>query len=258
MANFGSTYDSGDPSARYDPSATNPEGTNGVYHDAQGRAYTLMPDGTRRYLASYQQAQQAAGNEGFFTNQEFNPATGQYERKIDWNNILGLAAGAEPFAAAGIAAAGAGGGVAGSAPTMGGGETLAANLGSGSALVGAPASLTTPLTVGGAGVGAGSVAPSAGVGGATSGAATAGSAAGLGGIGKALKDLGIPLGIAAAGKAMTGGFGGGDGGGSSDLPPELQQLLQLSMDRMRSQGPLFDAVNRQALAGLPTYAKGGQ
>jgi hypothetical protein len=84
-----------------------------------------------------------------------------------------------------------------------------------------------------------------------------GGAGTLASIGNALKSVGVPLGVAAAGKAFAGGGGGGAVGAGS-VPPEMQELLKMSMDRMRSQQPLFEAVSRQALAGLPTYAKGGQ
>lgn len=82
-----------------------------------------------------------------------------------------------------------------------------------------------------------------------------GGGGGLSAIGAALKKLGIPLGVAAAGRAMSAQGGGALGAGG--LPPEMQELLRLSMDRMRSQQPLFEAVTTQALAGLPTYAKQG-
>lgn len=81
-----------------------------------------------------------------------------------------------------------------------------------------------------------------------------GTAGPLSRVGDALKRLGVPLGLAAAGRAF-----GPDAPalGAGALPPELQELLKLSMDRMRSQEPLFQAVTRQALAGLPDYAKKG-
>lgn len=57
--------------------------------------------------------------------------------------------------------------------------------------------------------------------------------------------------------ANPGGPGGG--GPTTGTPPELSALLADAMKRMQSQQPLFDSVNRQAQAGLPTYAqKGGQ
>ena len=45
-------------------------------------------------------------------------------------------------------------------------------------------------------------------------------------------------------------------GGDSLYPPELTELLQLAMERMRAQGPLFSAVTEQAYRGLPAYARG--
>lgn len=80
-----------------------------------------------------------------------------------------------------------------------------------------------------------------------------------GGIGAVLKKIwpalaaaGIPLAARAAGA-----FGGGPSTSPANLPPELGQLLGEAMSRVASQRPLFEATNRQALAGLPTYAKRG-
>lgn len=59
---------------------------------------------------------------------------------------------------------------------------------------------------------------------------------------------GAPLLAALAGVA---GAGGG-GGTNTTMPPELQQLLQMSLQRMTAQDPLFKSINAQAMAGLPT------
>lgn len=40
------------------------------------------------------------------------------------------------------------------------------------------------------------------------------------------------------------------------MPPELQQLLTEATRRTMNQGPLSDAITKQALAGLPNYARG--
>ena len=74
---------------------------------------------------------------------------------------------------------------------------------------------------------------------------------------KRIAQLGIPLGTMLGTRAATNG--GNDGnGGPSTISPELQQLLAMSMKRMASQEPLFDAVNKQAFEGLPTYVKEGR
>lgn len=44
---------------------------------------------------------------------------------------------------------------------------------------------------------------------------------------------------------------------TSQVPPELSQLLQQQTARSTYQNPLFEAASQQALAGLPTYAKQG-
>lgn len=143
----------------------------------------------------------------------------------------------------GAAAADAG---ASAIPAMEGGGTLAANLGSASAL---------PAAFGGAASAAPAVAgalnyipPGA--------AAMEGAAGGSGLLGSLLKMA--PVGAGLVGKLASGGFGGGNSGPAGQMSPELQQMLQLSLQRMNSQQPLFDAVNKQALAGLPTYAQGGK
>src|SRR5690348_1163176 len=45
------------------------------------------------------------------------------------------------------------------------------------------------------------------------------------------------------------------GGGNSNVPPELQQLLGQQVARNQYQNPLFQAVTNQAFQGLPTYAR---
>ena len=67
---------------------------------------------------------------------------------------------------------------------------------------------------------------------------------------------GMPLsrlaGLIPAIAGAAGGFGGSGGGTNTQIPPELQQLLQMSMQRMTAQDPLFKSINAQAMAGLPT------
>jgi len=47
------------------------------------------------------------------------------------------------------------------------------------------------------------------------------------------------------------------GGGNSNVPPQLLQLLQQQVDRNQYQNPLYQAVTNQAFQGLPTYARDG-
>lgn len=65
---------------------------------------------------------------------------------------------------------------------------------------------------------------------------------------------------AAGGSAALGRMLGGNtnpGSAAANLPPEFQQLLALAMRRMADQEPLFQAVNAQAMGGLPTaYQRG--
>lgn len=72
-----------------------------------------------------------------------------------------------------------------------------------------------------------------------------------------LAQAGIPIAALAGGRALS-GAGRDANSGAPAIPEELQQLLALSMKRVAAQQPLADAINKQALGGLPTYAKGGQ
>jgi hypothetical protein len=66
---------------------------------------------------------------------------------------------------------------------------------------------------------------------------------------------------AAAQNYNSGGAGGSGGGtisaasGSGAIPPELSQILNLMMERMRFQENLFRSVTNQAYQGLPKYAQ---
>ena len=50
----------------------------------------------------------------------------------------------------------------------------------------------------------------------------------------------------------AGALGGNGSGSNTTMPPELRQLLQMSLQRMTAQDPLFKSINAQAMAGLPT------
>ena len=131
----------------------------------------------------------------------------------------------------------------------------------GAAVVGAP--IAGYAAMGGfAGAGGASGASAAGGAGSYIGKAIKGTeaavqgAAGASGIGSILRQLaeaGIPIGTLLATRAM----GGGGPSEPAPMSPELQEALSLALQRLKDQQPLQDAVNRQALAGLPAYAKGG-
>lgn len=67
---------------------------------------------------------------------------------------------------------------------------------------------------------------------------------------------GLPMGLKALAAvpaiARQLGGGNGSGNGNASMPPELQQLLAMAMQRMSQQEPLFQSINAQAMAGLPT------
>jgi hypothetical protein len=73
---------------------------------------------------------------------------------------------------------------------------------------------------------------------------------------KKIAAVGIPVGALVAGRAVSNNNDVGNG--SSAVPPELSALLAQSMKRVADQDPLAEALNRQALGGLPDYAKGGR
>jgi hypothetical protein len=159
------------------------------------------------------------------------------------------------FGGGGGAAAGAG--ASGAAGGVGIGETGAVTGLAGSGFGGAAGAATLPSVA---------TAPFAGAlpGGAASGsvpAATAG-ATGVGGILKAIAshpDLLKALAAGGVGLAAraTAPQQPDLGSNSAVYPQELKDLLAMAISRMKDQQPLADAVNRQSLAGLPSYAKGG-
>lgn len=72
-----------------------------------------------------------------------------------------------------------------------------------------------------------------------------------GGVGVPLNKIAKLLPVAAALKNGVPGSGSPDGSNGS-MSPELQQLLAQALKRMSSQDGLFAAINKQAMAGLPT------
>jgi hypothetical protein len=108
--------------------------------------------------------------------------------------------------------------------------------------------------IGGAATGSGFFAPSAApaAGGLSEAVipTTAGASAG-GGLPSWLGPV-LAAGTGLAGRAMTGGGGGNN---QIPIPPELQQLLTEATRRTMNQAPLSDAINQQALASLPNYAR---
>jgi hypothetical protein len=74
---------------------------------------------------------------------------------------------------------------------------------------------------------------------------TPGGGGGGGGLPLALKKLAAGVIPAVVGRTIG-------GGGSNELSPELQQLLAMAIQRMTQQQPLFNSINAQAMAGLPT------
>lgn len=248
-----------------------------------------LSDAQRREIARHLMNQ-----EGVVLNDQFHiDEAGNVDQKGTLKRNLGIAAGIAAGVAGGgyglglwgggAAASGAGGAgsVAGMSPALSPATALSANLGTASALpsMAAPGLATLPmggalpnlqmpvgttlpggletLPAGGTLPNIGRVAGQKLPTGAARNPLTAALSAGA----KKLRDnwkKGIPIAALAAGRALSPGGNSGAPNGANNLPPELQQMLALSVQRMRDQEPLFQAINRQALAGLPTYAKGGQ
>lgn len=154
------------------------------------------------------------------------------------------------------------------AAIAGGAALLAPSIFAGGAASGAAA--TAPTFSGAAGtlpatgfVGYGSTVPAAASPGIFGGGAGAGAAGAAGGgvAAKSALDRIISAakpavaGAAAVG-ALTQGNGGG-GGTSGQLPPELQQYLDLQRQRTEGQNPLFQAVTQLAYDRMPTNATRG-
>lgn len=202
----------------------------------------------------------------------FDPYTGQF-RESSWQEQ-------HPALSAGLITAGiAGAGLGGAALTGGIGASGAAG-GLGGVEAGA-ASGIAPETVGIGTTGIGAGGSVLGAGGAAANSAfdadgnfvgnsafpqdTSGGIFGPGSVLSKILKAAIPASALIAGKALSPApftpqmAGTGGTGTSAAGSPELQQLLQEAVRRASSQGPLFDATTRQALAGLPTYAqsKGG-
>lgn len=171
--------------------------------------------------------------------------TGAFDKWQTWLQ-LGLGAGLGGTAAAGLLGGGAG--------AAGGGGTLAAE--NVAPFAGLPGGISA--TEGGAGLAGtagGASALPAHLGGTGPGVPSGGGGAGAGGILDTILKY-APVGAGLVQHFASGNGPGGDAGQAGQVPPELSELLKTSMDRMRAQEPLFQAVTKQALAGLPTYAQG--
>lgn len=198
-----------------------------------------------------------------------------WDRNADWLVPLIFGGAIGVGAIAGAAGSAGGAGAAGAAGGVGIGETGAVVGLGGSGLAGSAGGIgaTTvgangawiPAAASGAGPAA-NAASAAGNTGTIEGPGIEGvegwdqlgkSAAGGLSMGKVFEYLakaGIPIAAMSAGRALS---GPGSASGQTEIPDELKQLLAMSMKRMADQQPLADAINRQALGGLPTYAKQG-
>ena len=188
---------------------------------------------------------------------KINPTSGKVkrdsflERNAEWA-IPGLLGGAALGGGALFGGVGAAGGAGGSAATSAGISPSLIAMTEGGAKAISPSLIAA--TEGGA----------AGLSPAIANMIGTAGAGGAGGIGSFFKGLGgsdligpaVTAALPLLGRAFSGGPASGPttGGG---FPPELNELLQDAMRRMRAQEPLFNAVSQQAHAGLPDYVKRG-
>lgn len=101
----------------YDPSAHPKNPNNAVQTDGEGKTFVIDPWGKKVYNTSVER-QKSEGGSGLFSNSEFNPDTGNYDRKINWGNIIGVGTAG---VIGGSALAGAMGAGAAAAPAAAGG-----------------------------------------------------------------------------------------------------------------------------------------
>jgi hypothetical protein len=250
-----------------------PEGTSNwisdPYFDEQGRPYVIYKmdgpgykAGDRRYispaevhpsnawgqdprlLAWAQQMQASKPGQSFLRNRpHWDSDEGEWDRGINWTNILSAAVGggigAGALNAAGIIGGAGGGGAAGS------GGPLASSSVPVSASMHGPATAAMGSAGASAGVPLGAVAPAA---------AGAGAAAGGSALKKVLDALSAaaPVALPLAAGALTPGGGGGNSGTG-----DLNRIAQITEARMRRADPLHQAAVQLAFAGMPTYGKQG-
>jgi hypothetical protein len=170
---------------------------------------------------------------GPFTNRStWDSEKGTYEGGIDWGTLLGTAAVGGLFAAPALGAA-----FSGAAPAAGASGSASA-AGAGAAVPGALAS--TPIDAGL--FTAPTVAPSGAVAAASGGGALAGK---TGAAIKALATLGSAFGGRAIGQASQQGA----------IPPQLSQLLDLSLQQAQDAAPLVKAATQGKYQMLPTFAR---
>lgn len=223
-----------------------------------------LSDQQRQMILRQAQANGVVVDEG---DMEIDPAGNFNPKGHKLRNSLivgGIAAGALLGGPALLGAFGGGGGAAGGAGAAG-----AAGSGAGSlaAIEGGAYGLNS-AALAGLGTGAMGAVPVAG----SLGAGAAGAAAaGAGGVGKTIaRHIGTEAGDVAGDSfkkqlasalALLGGTGVGHmfggGGGQSSAPPELAQLLQMSMKQQTDLDPLRQNVTRGVNAMLPTFARGG-
>lgn len=204
-----------------------------VQYDSRGRPFIMGPTGEIVYLspASMGNSEGSGLGEGgnfFKSDGQWNQRTGEVERPTNWGNILSTVIGGG-LGAQGLAAAGAfgGGGAAGGA--------------------GLPTTGMTPGLIGEGAAAAGSGAAAAG----------AGAASSLPGWIKPAIGLGAPLAMRAMRRGPGNEYFGG-GGSSGDGNAQLQQLMQLLMEKAQRTAPVHAQAMNTAQRMGPSLASSPQ
>lgn len=197
------------------------------YMMVQGRRYYISPMGMGESAPEDQQ-----GATFFRERPTWNQHTGEWERPINFSNLLSLGAGAGIGAGA-LSAAGAFGGAGGAA---GGAVTPTVDVAALPALTGTE--FIGPELAGAAG-------------GTAGGPSLARRALGLGG-------EGLPGGLARAG--LLGGLtalGAATQGDERETSPELRRLWEQQLRRQQAQNPLYESILQLAYNRLPTASRAG-
>lgn len=193
-----------------------------LQYDEQGRPYYQFPGQPRNYVSPVAMGQQKPEDTTsiFHKAPQWNNDQGTWETPFDWGNLLNIGV-----------AGGLGAGALSAAGAFGGGAGAGAG-----AMYGPPESLAA-------------------------GAGGAGAAAGAGGVGASLlKNLTSIKGIASlaglipllmSAKGGGGDAGAGGAGGFAQMP-QLNSLMDMSVNRAQRTDPLHQAVTQLAMSRLPT------
>jgi len=215
-----------------------------LYDAAKGLWYQDIPGKGRVYdsPAAYGASKPDIGGGLIHKSPQWDQSQGTWDAGIDWGKLytylMGAGLGIGGADALGAFGAGGASGTAIPDPAASYGGIGLGSEGAGAGVAGA--NTGGAIAAGAGAVGSGS-APAVGTaaGSATSKALTSG---------QKVEGLLAGLGGLIGGKVL------GDQLGGNSTPPELQQLLQLALERAKSQQPLFNQINSGVSQMLPNFA----